>query len=121
MSNSLKLKEPDRNCLISIYERITKDPLSHFTIESLAYDAGINKKKLTYGFKQLFGMAVYEYQIYLRMVKAEALLLETEKDVQMIAALTGYKTKSSFTVAFKKKHNIAPHQWRKKNSILSMQ
>jgi AraC-like DNA-binding protein len=34
--------------------------------------------------------------------KAEALLQLTDKDVQLIAKLTGYKTKSSFTVAYKK-------------------
>lgn len=116
----LKLRESDRERLQSIHSLITKDSFIHYTIESLAYEAGINKTKLSYGFKQLFGMGVYEYQVYLKMEKAEGLLLETDKDVQMIASLTGYKTKSSFTIAFKKKHKIPPHQWRKKNSLLSM-
>lgn len=116
----LKLRESDRERLQSIQSIITKNSLTHYTIESLAYEAGINKTKLTYGFKQLFGMGVYEYQVYLKMEKAETLLLETDKDVQVIASLTGYKTKSSFSIAFKKKHKMPPHQWRKKNSMLAM-
>jgi AraC-like DNA-binding protein len=120
MSKSFKLKQDDRIIMQSIYEKISSNPTDHITLSNLAFDAGINTTKLTYGFKQVFGMTVHEYLVHLRMKRAETLLLLTDKDVKTIALMTGYKTKSSFTVAFKKQHGIAPHQWREKNSMITL-
>lgn len=115
MTKLLRLREEDREALHHIHKTITSNPLHNFTLTEFAANAGINKTKLTYGFKAMFGLGVYEYQLTLRMEKAEFLLIETDKDMKQIAAITGYKTKSSFTVAFKKKHGLAPLQWRQKH------
>ncbi|MCS3801025.1 helix-turn-helix domain-containing protein [Niastella sp. OAS944] len=120
MLKSLRLKEDDRNALQSIHDKIACDPTANHTLADLAYEAGINTKKLTYGFKQLFGITVYEYMVNLRMKYSESLLFFTEKDVQTIARLSGYKTKASFTLAFKKKNGIAPYKWRQKNSLMAI-
>lgn len=119
MTKSLKLKEDDRNALNAIYQKIAFDPTRNITLADLAFDAGINTTKLTYGFKQLFNITVHDFQVEQRMKKAETLLRLSDKDVQTIASMTGYKTKSSFTIAFKKKHGIAPRQWREKNLLTS--
>jgi AraC-like DNA-binding protein len=118
MAKLLKLKEDDQGSLMKAHKIITQNPFKHFTIPGMATEAGINREKLTYGFKQLYGMGVYEYQVKLRMQEAELLLTETEHVVKRIAKSTGYKNSSSFCEAFKKKHNgVSPSQWRKLNKL----
>ncbi|MCS3801024.1 helix-turn-helix domain-containing protein [Niastella sp. OAS944] len=114
MARQLNLKREDRDYLSKIHQTILKDPKTHFTIESLAADAGVNRTKLKSGFKQLFGLGIYEFQVKLRMEKAEYLLLETDKDIKEISFLTGYHTLSSFITAFKKSHGVSPLKWRKR-------
>src|SRR5690349_16906029 len=103
MTTSLRLKQEDRERLQAIHQLITKDASKHFTIEQMALEAGINRTKLQYGFKQLYGYGIFEYQAQLRMEMAETMLLETDYTIKRIAMLTGYKYKSNFTKAFKKK------------------
>ena len=121
MARDINLKGNDRKIIISVQQDILKNPALRFTIDSIASKVGINTTKLKYGFKKLFGLGIHEYQLKLRMEKAESLLIETDKDIKRIALLTGYRNNSSFNVAFKKKHaGVAPLQWRKNNSIIKV-
>jgi len=118
MARPLNLKQEDRDFLSKIHQTISKNPTKHFTIECLAADAGMNRTKLISGFKKLFGLGIHEFQVKVRMEKAEYLLLETDKDVKEITFLTGYQTQSSFITAFKKCHNISPLKWRKRQMMV---
>lgn len=83
------------------------------TLKELAHHAGINDFKLKKGFKQLFGIPIFEYFKQARMEKASQLLQETDKPHVEIAMLTGYKSTSGFAAAFKDFSGFTPGDFRK--------
>jgi AraC-like DNA-binding protein len=85
----------------------------HVTIASIAQQMGMNEFKLKGGFKQVFGISMFDYLIKKRMQEARSLLLETDKPIKEIASLTGYSTKQSFLNAFKKYFHDTPGSFRK--------
>lgn len=85
----------------------------HLTITSIAEEIGMNEFKLKAGFKQVFGISMFDYMIKVRMQAARNLLLETDKPIKEIAMLTGYSTKQSFLNAFKKYFHDTPGSFRK--------
>jgi AraC family transcriptional regulator, transcriptional activator of the genes for pyochelin and ferripyochelin receptors len=85
----------------------------HITIGSVAQQVGMNEFRLKAGFKQVFGISMFDYLIKTRMQAARNLLLETDKPIKEIAALTGYATKQSFLNAFKKYFHDTPGSFRK--------
>lgn len=85
----------------------------HLTISSIAQQIGMNEFKLKAGFKQVFGISMFDYLVKTRMQAARELLLETDKPIKEIASLTGYATKQSFLNAFKKYYHDTPGSFRK--------
>ena len=85
----------------------------HITIASIVRQTGMNEFKLKAGFKQIFGISIFEYLIKTRMQTARNLLLETDKPIKEIAILTGYATKQSFLNAFKRYFHDTPGAFRK--------
>jgi AraC-like DNA-binding protein len=85
----------------------------HITIAEIARQLGMNEFKLKAGFKQLFGITMFDYLVKKRMQAARNLLLETDKPIKEIALLTGYSTKQSFMNAFKKYFHHTPGSFRK--------
>jgi AraC family transcriptional regulator, transcriptional activator of the genes for pyochelin and ferripyochelin receptors len=85
----------------------------HLTIAAIAQQIGMNEFKLKAGFKQVFGISMFDYLVKTRMQAARELLLETDKPIKEIASLTGYATKQSFLNAFKKYYHDTPGSFRK--------
>lgn len=98
----LRLSNDDITCLLEAKEFISANPAYRHGIRQIAARAGINRYKLTYGFKQLFGSTVHQYIIRTRMENARRLLMQTEKPVKEIAKLNGYSNTENFNYAFKK-------------------
>jgi AraC-like DNA-binding protein len=111
----IKLKQTDIQHIKALKDALSHKQLPHTTIQQLAYEAGMNRTKLQYGFKKLFGISIYSYQLQMRMEKARKLLAESDKPIKQIAALTGYNTISSFSAAFKKAFRLSPSQYREEN------
>lgn len=84
------------------------------TVMELSHVVGLNDFKLKRGFKQLYGITVFEFVQEARMKKAKRLLHETEMSVHAVAISVGYKNISSFTVAFKKKYGALPSEVQRK-------
>lgn len=112
----MKLKDYDTECIRAAHSILATEPLRHITIEGLALEVGLNRTKLQYGFKKLYGRSIDEYRLHVRMRCASKLLRQTDKSIKEIARLTGYKTISSFSVAFKRVFRQPPTQWR--NNVL---
>ena len=106
------LKEYDLECVLSAKDILCQEPSRSVTIEGLAIEVGLNRTKLQYGFKQVFGVSIYDFQLQKRMEKAKALLRKTQKSIKEIARHCGYKSTSSFSQAFKKATGVAPLGWR---------
>ncbi len=84
--------------------------LSHpGSVSDLARLAGINEHKLKKGFRQLYGTSILAFIIDLRMQQAKSLLLESNHSIKAIANMMGYRDRSNFTAAFRKKFGHAPN------------
>ena len=110
--SSMKLKEYDTECIRAAHAILATDPFRYKTIEGLALEVGLNRTKLQYGFKKLYGRSIDEYRVQVKMRIASKLLRQTDKSIKEIARLTGYKNISSFSVAFKRVFKTPPTQWR---------
>lgn len=85
----------------------------HITLSAIARQVSMNEFKLKSGFRDIFGIGMFEYLLKLRMLQARKLLLETDKPIKEIAMLTGYSTKQSFLTAFKKYYSETPGSIRR--------
>ncbi|MBK9335992.1 MAG: helix-turn-helix transcriptional regulator [Lewinellaceae bacterium] len=79
----------------------------------LARLAGTNEFALKKGFKQVFGVPVFQFLQKLRMAKAAELLQTSEYQVSAVALAVGYENLSAFTRAFRLAHGVPPSEWRK--------
>ena len=66
-------------------------------------------------FHRLYGQSCKEYMEFLRLSKAENLLLFTDYDLNYISEETGFADCSHFIRVFKKKYEMTPKQFRKEN------
>ena len=66
-------------------------------------------------FHKLYGQSCKEYMEFLRLSKAENLLLFTDYDLNYISEETGFADCSHFIRVFKKKYEMTPKRFRKEN------
>jgi AraC family transcriptional activator of pyochelin receptor len=85
---------------------------SPFSLFGLATQVGTSKFKLNNGFKEIYGVTVFDFLLNARMEKAQFLLLETHHTIESIAYLTGYNDPYSFSRAFKKYFGTSPKHYR---------
>lgn len=93
---------------------ILADITKHLTIKELSQLVNLNEFKLKSGFKEIFGMGPFELLLQARMEKARELLLETDKPMKEIAALTGFEFLTNFIAAFRKYYGYTPGELRRK-------
>lgn len=91
---------------------IEKELQQHHSIAWLAVYSGMNRQKLTVGFKSLFGQTIYGYYLSKRMNLAKTLLINSDMPLKMVAKKTGYTSATNFSIAFKKFYNITPARMR---------
>ncbi|MCM5557528.1 AraC family transcriptional regulator [Pleomorphomonas sp. JP5] len=70
-------------------------------IQALSRQVGINRTKLQYGFRDLYGMSVMQFAEKQRMERARVLLRDTDMSVSAIALELGYEHASSFSTRFR--------------------
>jgi AraC-like DNA-binding protein len=83
------------------------------TLIELAHKMGLNDFKLKKGYKQLYGVTLFDDFQHARMEKARRLLLETHQSIVAIAELAGYRNVSGFSAAFKRYFGNTPGWFRK--------
>lgn len=81
------------------------------TLERLAQAVGINRRKLTQGFRQVFGSSVFEYLQEYRLLEAHRLLCSEEVNVSTAAYRVGYSP-AHFATAFRKRFGVSPSDVR---------
>lgn len=86
--------------------------LKNKKISDLARDAGIDRKVLEAGFKQLFQVTIKKYYIKRQMEYSKELLDEGVLTIKEISYKCGYSSQNSYTKAFKKLYNITPTEWQ---------
>jgi AraC-like DNA-binding protein len=114
------LDQKRRQLPVTVHDRqrlyLARDYLSrHYReaprIAELCRLAGLNRRKLTAGFKAEFGRTVYDYIQYRRMEQARALFQNGFTDVGQVALHVGYTYQGNFTKAFKQYLGLSPRQF----------
>ena len=94
-------------------ELLEQDLVNPPSLSRLARLAGTNEFALKKGFKQIFGLPVFQFLQKLRMTKALELLYTGEQQVGEVALAVGYENMSAFARAFRQTHGISPSELRK--------
>ena len=106
-----RLDDRDIEALQAVRTGIEADYASHATLDELARTAGMNRRKLTEGFKNLFGTTVHDYRVQRRMHRARELLREGLSAGE-VSAEVGYGDQGSFTAAFRRFFGETPGTYR---------
>src|SRR5690606_13466171 len=89
------------------------------SIQELAAIACMNRTKLQYQFKNIYGNTIYGYLAEERMKKAHELLFSSEyTKIAEIARRIGFKNPNHFSTAFKRKFGYLPKDVKKTAGFL---
>lgn len=82
------------------------------TLEWLARGCGINRAKLTRGFRAMFDVSIADAIAERRLSGARAMLLSTDLPVASVGYACGYTNNASFTRAFSRRFGVVPTRLR---------
>lgn len=88
--------------------------MEHITMEEAAKKFYFNKDYFGRCFKKYMGMSFLEYLLEYRLKKAKDDLLESNFSITEIAERNGFSDDRRLIIAFKKKYEITPLQYRKR-------
>lgn len=80
------------------------------TIQELSLEIGMNQCYLKKGFKEIYGVTVYDFVQEQRMLKAKLLLTTTQFSVSQVAEEIGFSGTGNFSTAFKKHTGVFPSE-----------
>ena len=86
-----------------------------YKVPDLCQKLGYSKTHLNRLFQKRFGISPHEYLINYKFRYAQNLLSHSKMKIIDIATQVGYKNLSQFNVIFKRKFNVTPGEYRKKN------
>ncbi|CAM3670268.1 helix-turn-helix domain-containing protein [Erysipelothrix urinaevulpis] len=84
-------------------------------INDITDNFSISQQSLSRQFRKYMNMTFNEYLTMLRLDHARYLLINTTLSIQQILLQSGYSTKQSFAVAFRKKYHCTPSEFRQLN------
>lgn len=99
-----------------ITEYIDKHIQENIKVEELASLCNMSYSYFAKTFNRMYGQSCKKYIEFVRLCKAETLLLTTNMDMNYISQETGFSDCSHFIKAFKAKYNDTPKQFRQKYS-----
>lgn len=102
----------------SVLEYIDKHSSENISVEFLAKKCNMCYSNFAKQFKQQFGRTCKEYIEFVRICKADTLLLYTDKTLDFISQETGFTDSSHFIRTYKKIRGMTPKQRRNENLIL---
>lgn len=82
------------------------------SLEQIAAQCGLNREKLTRGFRQMFGATVAEALAEKRLQQASHMLLTTDLPVSLVGYESGYLNNASFARAFGRRFGASPSDYR---------
>jgi AraC family transcriptional regulator len=100
--------DEDRQKIIKAREILLNNLGEPVTIKALSRKVGINECYLKKGFRELFGITIFEFYQSQRMEHAKYLLYEKGLTVTEVSMLLGYSSISHFSTAFKKHTGLKP-------------
>ncbi len=104
----------DTNSIDSITEYIDEHSHETLLVENLAERCNMSYSYFAKNFKQIYGRSCKEYIEFVRVCKAEELLLFTDFDLSYISQETGFADCSHLIKIFKRWKGITPKQYKLK-------
>lgn len=111
-SGTSDLSERDAARLAAARRLVDERWQEKLTLDGIARACGLNRAKLTRGFRQAFGSTVADAIATRRLEGAHQLLLATDLPVSSIGYRCGYSNNASFTRAFSRRYGVAPTRVR---------
>ncbi|MEO0674722.1 MAG: AraC family transcriptional regulator, partial [Pseudomonadota bacterium] len=108
----VRLTTSDRGVIEKARDLLVKDYAQAPSVSQLSKSLGVNKNKLFYGFKMLFGLTISEFIQEQRLNEGKRLLQQSELPISEIANQVGFKHQSNFATAMKKHFGMTPRQFR---------
>ncbi len=103
----------DLECLERVASYLQENYQETVGIEKLESIAYMGRNKLSFFFKQKYGMPIMEYLRDQKIRKAKEFLMDTTMTVDEIAANVGYQNQGSFSERFKLETGLTPTEYRK--------
>lgn len=110
VEGALSLADSER--IVAARQIIDERWSEKLTLSSLAKACGINRAKLTRGFRQIYHCTVAEAIAERRLAEASRALLTTDLPVSSIGFASGYLNNASFSRAFGRRFGVSPSAFR---------
>ena len=110
--SAVKLRSRDVEALHEVRRILARSLTERPSIEALAHRVGINRNKLTFGFKHLFDQTISAFCIETRLQLGWKLLQETSLPIAVVADKVGYEQAAAFSTAFRQHFGITPKRVR---------
>jgi AraC-like DNA-binding protein len=99
------------NRMNRVMSAMHSEPGRHWTLESLAHEAGMSRSGFAAHFKARVGMSALEYLTAWRMLVAADRLAKGRETISAVAPALGYESDSAFGTAFKRVMGCAPRKY----------
>ena len=106
------LASADRSRVASAKMMIDERWNEPLTLEQIARHCGINRSKLSRGFRELYGTSVADALSERRLAQARKAVLATDLPIGLIGYRSGYQNNASFTRAFGRRFGVSPSELR---------
>lgn len=104
--------DPDA-VIVAAVKRLIADNLATLPgLAEIARSVGTYREKLSQIFREQTGMTVFAFIREARLRRGEALLRDTDMDVQDIALLIGFNNAGNFATAFRERNGVTPSAFR---------
>jgi AraC family transcriptional activator of pyochelin receptor len=104
--------EADSRRLLAARRMIDDRWNEKLTLDQIARTCGLNRAKLTRGFREMFNSSIAETLAERRLLEARRLLLTTDLPVSSIGYESGYLNNASFSRAFGRHFGRSPSDYR---------
>lgn len=108
------LSEADRRRIAAARQLIDDNWSEPLTLSQIARRCGLNRSKLSRGFRAVYHCSVSEALTDRRLSEARRQLLSTDLPVGLIGYRSGYQNNASFSRAFSRRYGIPPSNLRMK-------
>jgi AraC family transcriptional regulator, transcriptional activator of the genes for pyochelin and ferripyochelin receptors len=106
------LSRQDTQRIIAARKMIDERWNEKLTLDAIARACGVNRAKLTRGFKELFHCTIAEALAEQRLEQASQMLRTTDLPVSSIGYENGYLNNASFARAFGRRFGMSPSDYR---------
>lgn len=106
------LRENEAIRILAARRLIDENWREKLTLDGIARTCGVNRAKLTSGFRAMFNCSIADALAENRLTQARHMLRETDLAISSIGYACGYQNNASFTRAFSRRFGMPPSQLR---------